>query len=298
MKNVITETNLSGVRFLKRGKVRDIYDFGENLLIISTDRISAFDCVLPEGIPLKGKILNQLSAFWFKKTNHIIPNHMITINIEDFPSDLSPFKKILKGRAMFVKKSSPISFECVVRGYLSGSAYREYKKNGQVAKISLPQGLKKNDPLPYPIFTPAIKSREGHDINISFDEMERMIGKELALFLKETSLKIYNFAASFLDSRGFILADTKFEFGRLNDEIIIIDELLTPDSSRFWLKEDYIPGKDQESFDKQFVRDYLEKLNWNKLPPPPSLPPDIVQKTSEIYQKAFQKITGKSIFDT
>jgi len=297
MEKVITKTNLPELKLLKRGKVRDIYDFGDKLLIVSTDRISAFDCVLEEGIPLKGKVLNQLSSFWFKKTEHIIENHMISTNLEDFPPEVLSFKDILQGRAMLVKKTEPIKLECVVRGYLSGSAYREYKKTGKVAKITLPENLRESDPLPYPIFTPAIKAEEGHDVNISFDEMKKILGEKLSQNLKDISLEIYKFAAEFLDSRGFILADTKFEFGMLDGKILLIDEVLTPDSSRFWSKESYTPGKPQESFDKQFVRDYLDSLNWNKLPPPPPLPPDVIQKTSQIYQKAYQKITGKSILD-
>jgi len=268
MEKVITKTNLPGLKLLKRGKVRDIYDFGDKLLIVSTDRISAFDCVLEEGIPLKGKVLNQLSSFWFKKTEHIIENHMISTNLEDFPPEVLSFKDILQGRAMLVKKTEPIKLECVVRGYLSGSAYREYKKTGKVAKITLPENLRESDPLPYPIFTPAIKAEEGHDVNISFDEMKKILGEKLSQNLKDISLEIYKFAAEFLDSRGFILADTKFEFGMLDGKILLIDEVLTPDSSRFWSKESYTPGKPQESFDKQFVRDYLDSLNWNKLPPP------------------------------
>ena len=297
MEKVITKTNLPGLKLLKRGKVRDIYDFGDKLLIVSTDRISAFDCVLEEGIPLKGKVLNQLSSFWFKKTEHIIENHMISTNLEDFPPEVLSFKDILQGRAMLVKKTEPIKLECVVRGYLSGSAYREYKKTGKVAKITLPENLRESDPLSYPIFTPAIKAEEGHDVNISFDEMKKILGEKLSQNLKDISLEIYKFAAEFLDLRGFILADTKFEFGMLDGKILLIDEVLTPDSSRFWSKESYTPGKPQESFDKQFVRDYLDSLNWNKLPPPPPLPPDVIQKTSQIYQKAYQKITGKSILD-
>lgn len=297
MEKVIIKTNLPELKLLKRGKVRDIYDFGDKLLIVSTDRISAFDCVLEEGIPLKGKVLNQLSSFWFKKTEHIIENHMISTNLEDFPPEVLSFKDILQGRAMLVKKTEPIKLECVVRGYLSGSAYREYKKTGKVAKITLPENLRESDPLPYPIFTPAIKAEEGHDVNISFDEMKKILGEKLSQNLKDISLEIYKFAAEFLDSRGFILADTKFEFGMLDGKILLIDEVLTPDSSRFWSKESYTPGKPQESFDKQFVRDYLDSLNWNKLPPPPPLPPDVIQKTSQIYQKAYQKITGKSILD-
>jgi len=297
MKNVITQTNLPGVKLFKRGKVRDIYEIDGELLIVATDRISAFDCVLSEGIPLKGKILNKLSAFWFEKTKHIVPNHMISVNPEDLPSILSPHKDLLKDRAMLVKKTKPVGVECVVRGYLSGSAYKEYKKNRTVAQVTLPSGIKESDPLPYLLFTPAIKSTEGHDINISFKKMQDLFGKELSKTLKEISLKIYQYAVKILDSRGFILADTKFEFGILDGDILLIDELITPDSSRFWLKENYTPGTHQESFDKQFVRDYLESLDWDKTPPAPHLPLEVVNKTSEIYQEAYRKITGEFLSD-
>jgi len=295
MKKTLTQTDFPGVKLFKKGKVRDIYDLGERILIVSTDRISAFDCVLGEGIPLKGKILNQLSTFWFEKTKNLVQNHLIGTNLEDFPPQFSPFKELLEKRAMLAKKTQSVSVECVVRGYLSGSAYKEYAKSGKVAKVSLPSDLRENDPLPQPLFTPAIKSREGHDVNISFSKMENLFGRELSRTLKKISLEIYQYATNFLDSRGFILADTKFEFGRLNDDILLIDELITPDSSRFWLKKNYTPGAHQESFDKQFVRDYLEKLNWDKSPPPPLLPLEIIKKTSKIYQKTYQMITGKSI---
>ncbi|HDN85286.1 MAG TPA: phosphoribosylaminoimidazolesuccinocarboxamide synthase [Candidatus Aerophobetes bacterium] len=295
MKEVILKTDLPGIKLFKRGKVRDLYDLGDKLLIVCTDRISVFDCVLSEGIPLKGKILNQLSAFWFKKTENLISNHMISTDIKDFPSQVLPFKSLLEGRAMLVKKTRPIGVECVVRGYLSGSAYREYKEKGSVAEIPLPAGLKESDPLPSVIFTPAIKSSQGHDINISFKKMQEMVGKKLSETIKQISLKIYEYVSQFLDSRGFILADTKMEFGMLDGEILLIDELITPDSSRFWLKEKYIPGKHQDSFDKQFVRDYFETLKWGKNPPPPPLPPDIIEKTSKIYQDTYRRITGKNI---
>ncbi len=295
MEKTLTQTNFPEIKLFKKGKVRDIYDLGERILIISTDRISAFDCILKEGIPLKGNILNQLSAFWFEKTKNLVQNHMISTNLEDFPSQFSPFKDLLERRAMLVKKTQSIDVECVVRGYLSGSAYKEYRESGTIAKMSLPSGLRESDSLPQPLFTPAIKSKEGHDINISFSKMENIFGKELSQTLKKISLEIYQYAANFLNARGFILADTKFEFGKLNGDILLIDELITPDSSRFWLKKNYTPGAHQESFDKQFTRDYLEKLSWNKLPPPPTLPLEIIKKTSRIYQKTYQMITGKSI---
>ena len=297
MEHVLTHTNFPGIKLFKKGKVRDIYDCGDKLIMVSTDRISAFDCVLSEGISLKGKVLNQLSAFWFEKTKNITSNHMISAYPEDFPSQLSPFNELIEGRAMLVRKTEPISIECVVRGYLSGSAYREYRERGSVANVSLPSGLRESDQLPSPLFTPATKSRKGHDVNISFAEMEEVIGRELSRTLRENSFKIYQYAADFLNRRGFILADTKFEFGLLDGDVLLIDEVITPDSSRFWLKETYTPGVHQESFDKQPVRDYLDGLNWNKLPPPPPLPPEIVKKTSQIYRKAYQMITGKSLFD-
>lgn len=295
MKKTLTKTDLKGIKLFKRGKVRDIYEINGKLLIVSTDRISAFDCVLSEGIPLKGKILNQLSAFWFEKTKHLIPNHTITTDPENFPSPLPTFKDLIRGRAMLVKKTKPIGIECVVRGYLSGSAYKQYRKTGTVAEINLPPGLRESDALPHPLFTPAIKSSEGHDVNISFNNMKNMVGKKISHSLKKISLEIYQHAAGVLNSRGFILADTKFEFGILNDDILLIDEVITPDSSRFWLKKNYTSGAHQESFDKQFVRDYLEKLSWNKLPPPPPLPVGIINKTSKIYQETYRKITGESI---
>jgi len=295
MEKVILQTNLPGVSVFKKGKVRDLYDFGDKILIICTDRISAFDCVLLEGIPLKGAVLNQLSRFWFEKTKDLVPNHMISTDLKDLPSLPSSFEDTFKGRVMLVKKTEPIKIECVVRGYLAGSAFKEYKKTGCVAGYSLPSGLRESDPLPSPIFTPATKSTKGHDINISFKEMETLIGKKIAENLRKISLKIYEFAANFLDSRGFILADTKMEFGILDGKIVLIDELITPDSSRFWLKETYTPGKHQESFDKQYVRDYLEKIGWDKNPPPPSLPPEVIRKTSQIYQEVYKRITGEDI---
>lgn len=298
MQEVILRTNLSELSMFKRGKVRDLYELGDKILIVCTDRISAFDCVLSEGIPLKGIILNQLSEFWFEKTKNFIPNHMISTDLKDFPSKVSSFNHLLKGRAMLVEKSEPIKIECVVRGYLAGSAYREYKEKGSIIGHSLPSGLKEGDALPSPLFTPATKSTEGHDINISFEKMQEMLGEDIARKLRDMSLKIYKFASEYLNSCGFILVDTKMEFGMVDGNIILIDELLTPDSSRFWLKEKYEPGKQQESFDKQYVRDYLEKLHWDKNPPPPPLPREVIEKTSKLYQETYRKITGKDIRDT
>ncbi len=289
---VVLETDLAGLKIFKKGKVRDLYDLKEKLLIVTTDRISAFDCVLPNGIPYKGKILTLLSEFWFSLTQDIIPNHFITTKEEDFPPKLREFRGILRGRSMLVKKSSPIKVECVVRGYLAGSAYQEYKKHRSVGGIKLSSGLKRADKLTEPIFTPATKAVSGHDINITKKKMKEMIGATLTQKLEKISLEIYQRAHKYLESRGFILSDTKLEFGLCQGEVILIDELLTPDSSRFWSKKDYQPGRHQVDFDKQFVRNYLESLDWDKTPPAPSLPPDIIKKTSQRYLEAYERITG------
>lgn len=299
MYKTIIDTTIPELKFFKRGKVRDMYDLGKELLIVSTDRISAFDCVLSEGVPLKGVVLNELSAFWFDRTKHIVSNHMVSIDPEVFPCQLSSHsREQLEKRSMLAKKTKPIAVECVVRGYLSGSAYKEYTETGKVAGVKLCSGLRESDCLPNPLFTPATKSSEGHDTNITFGQMQDTLGEEISQTLKEVSLRVYRYASSYLDSRGFILADTKFEFGFLNGNIVLIDEVVTPDSSRLWPKETYAPGVHQESFDKQFVRDYLEKVIWNKLPPPPPLPAEIVRKTSKIYREACYRITGKAIPDS
>jgi len=292
---LILKTDLPGLKLLKRGKVRDIYNLGDKLLIVTTDRVSAFDCILPDGIPYKGKVLTGLSEFWFNLTQDIIPNHLITTNENKFPHQLIPFKKFLEGRAMLVKKTEPIRIECVARGYLTGSAYSEYKERGSVASIKLPSGLREAGCLPEPIFTPAMKASEGHDINISIKKMKELLGDKLAKKLKEKTLSIYRRARKLLKSKGIILSDTKLEFGILKKEIILIDELLTPDSSRFWLEKNYEPGHSQISFDKQFLRDYLKSINWDKTPPAPTLPSSIIKKTSERYLKAYQMITGKKL---
>ena len=287
----IIETKLEGIPLFFRGKVRDIYDLGEELLIVATDRISAFDVVLPTPIPDKGRILNQISLFWFNYLKDIVPNHLITGDVEDFPSLLSPYKEILKGRSMLVKKAKRINIESVVRGYLAGSSWKDYQRERRVCGIDLPKSLKESDKLPQPIFTPATKAQTGnHDINITEKQLIDNEGEEVSLFLKEKSLACYKKASEYALSRGIIIADTKFEFGILKDEIILIDEVLTPDSSRFWDKESYEPGKPQLSFDKQFVRDYLESLNWNKTPPAPKLPEGIVAKTREKYHQAYNKL--------
>jgi phosphoribosylaminoimidazole-succinocarboxamide synthase len=291
----ITQTDLRGVKLFKRGKVRDIYDLGDELLIVATDRVSAFDCVLPDPIPSKGKVLTALSSFWFNCTRDTIPNHLITTSLKDYPPDLQQFKDILEGRSMLVKRSEVIKIECVVRGYLAGSAYGEYKSYGSICGIRLPRDLREADPLPEPIFTPATKASSGHDINITREKMRKLIGDELSEKLAEISLEIYKRASELLKTRGIMVSDTKFEFGFLNGEVILIDEILTPDSSRFWSAEEYTPGQHQKSFDKQFLRDYLETLDWDKTPPAPHLPPHIIRKTSERYLEAYRRITGEKL---
>jgi len=291
---VIKETDLKGVPLFFRGKVRDIYDLGDKLLIISTDRISAFDFVLPTAIPDKGKILNQISVFWFNYLKDIITNHLITTDITEYPEILQnlPEAEILRERSMLVKKTKRINVECVIRGYLSGSAWKEYQENGSVCGIKLPDGLRESDKLPEPIFTPAIKAMSGHDINVSEQQVIDNEGYEIAKILKEKSLELYIKATKYAEEKGIIIADTKFEFGKLENEIILIDEVLTPDSSRFWDKEKYKPGRAQESFDKQFVRDYLESIGWNKQPPVPELPLEIVEKTKQKYLEAYHRLIG------
>jgi len=287
----VIKTNLEGIPLFFRGKVRDIYDLGEELLIVATDRISAFDVVLPTPIPDKGRILTQISLFWFNYLKDIVPNHLISGDVEDFPPQLFPYKEILRGRSMLVKKARRINIESVVRGYLAGSSWRDYQRERKVCGVDLPQGLKESDRLPQPIFTPATKAQTGnHDINITEKQLIDNEGEEVSLFLKEKSLVSYKKATDYALSRGIIIADTKFEFGILKEEIILIDEVLTPDSSRFWDKESYQPGKPQLSFDKQFVRDYLESLNWDKKPPAPQLPEEIVKKTREKYHQAYNKL--------
>ena len=291
----LRQTLFSDVEFFKRGKVRDVYDLKDKLLIISTDRLSCFDVVLPTCIPHKGEVLTKLSLFWFKFTEDIVPNHLITVNLNEYPQALLKYKDILKGRSMLVKKAKSIPVECIVRGYLSGSGLKEYQQSQSICGIRLPPGLKESDKLPEPIFTPSTKEDAGHDINVSQDYVERELGKEITSRLKELSLAIYLKASAYAESKGIIIADTKFEFGVYDDEVILIDEALTPDSSRFWPKDRYKPGGPQPSFDKQFVRDYLETLDWDKTPPAPELPGDIIEKTSEKYLQALKLITGKGI---
>jgi len=289
MKKSLAFLNLEGLKLYKRGKVRDIFEVGSNLLIVSTDRISCFDVVLPDPIPLKGVILNQLSVFWFNFTKDIIENHLLTDKIEEMPQEVKRYKDLLEKRVMLVKKTKPIPIECVVRGYLEGSAWREYKEKGEACGEKLPSGLKKGDRLPQPLFTPATKEEKGHDINIAFSIMESKIGKENAQYIKRVSLEIYKKASLFAERQGIIVVDTKFEFGIEGEKIILIDEVLTPDSSRFWPKEEKV------SLDKQFVRDYLESVNWNKKEPAPHLPLQIIAETQKRYEEIYKKITGLNI---
>jgi phosphoribosylaminoimidazole-succinocarboxamide synthase len=290
---VVWETHLDGVKLLARGKVRDIYELDDQLLFVATDRLSAFDVVLPTPIPDKGRVLTQLSLFWFERLRDVVPHHVITA--EDFPEVLRPHRKILHGRSMLVRRTEPIRIECVVRGYLSGSGWKEYRQSSTICGIPLPPGLRESARLPEPIFTPATKAETGHDENISFDEMAARIGKRLAEQLREISLELYRRAAAYAEPRGILIADTKFEFGLLDGQIIWIDEALTPDSSRFWPADQYAPGKPQPSFDKQYVRDYLEQVGWNKQPPAPELPPDVVAQTRAKYREAYRLLTGKDL---
>ncbi|WP_038055558.1 phosphoribosylaminoimidazolesuccinocarboxamide synthase [Thermodesulfobacterium hydrogeniphilum] len=295
MKEGLFQTDIKEIPLIKRGKVRDIYDLEDKLLIVATDRISAFDVVLPTPIPDKGRILTLMSLFWFDFLKDIVDNHLITANVDEFPEVLQSYKNILYQRSMIVHKAKVIPVECIVRGYITGSAMKEYLKTGKVCEITLPSGLKEADKLPEPIFTPSTKAEIGeHDINITFEEMCKIVGKETAEILKELSLKIYKKAAEYAESKGIIIADTKFEFGILDGKIILIDEVLTPDSSRFWPKDEYEPGKPQKSFDKQFIRDWL-KANWKKGETPPSIPPEIVKKTKEKYLEALYRLTGKTL---
>ncbi|HXJ18250.1 MAG TPA: phosphoribosylaminoimidazolesuccinocarboxamide synthase [Candidatus Polarisedimenticolia bacterium] len=289
----IAETNFSGLKLRGRGKVRDIYDLGDRLLIVATDRLSAFDVVLPTPIPDKGRVLTQISLFWFEKLADIVPHHVISAR--DFSGELAPYAAVLEGRSMIVRRTNPIPIECVVRGYISGSGWKDYQQTGGICRVPLPAGLRESDRLPEPIFTPATKATSGHDENISFEEMVARIGRPLSERLRGLSLALYRRAAEHAASHGIIIADTKFEFGLVGDELIWIDEALTPDSSRFWPAGQYSPGRSQPSFDKQYVRDYLERIGWNKQPPAPALPPDVVAATREKYREAYQRITGHAL---
>jgi phosphoribosylaminoimidazole-succinocarboxamide synthase len=288
-------TSLTGATLLNRGKVRDIYDLGEQLLIVATDRISAFDCVMPNGIPDKGRVLTGLSLFWFDLTADLVPNHLITADAAEFPASLADAADVLRGRAMLVERAEVVPVECVVRGYLAGSGWKEYQDTGTVCGHPLPPGLRPSDRLPEPIFTPATKAATGHDENISLARMRDLVGAETTAALQEKSLAVYQRAADYARERGIIIADTKFEFGRRDGELLLIDEVLTPDSSRFWDAAQYAPGGSPPSFDKQFVRDYLESLDWNKEPPAPELPPDIVAQTRAKYLDAYRRLVGREL---
>ena len=293
---VIIQTDFSGLKFLKRGKVRDIYEVGDNLLIVSTDRISAFDVIMNQGIPFKGIILTKISEFWFNFVKDIIPNHLITTNVDEFPAECKPYAEDLRGRSMLVKKTKVIPIESVVRGYITGSGMADYKATGSICGIKLPEGLVESEKLNEPIFTPATKEEIGaHDQNISEEEAKKIAGNEVIEFMKSKTIAIYKKAYEYALKKGIIIADTKMEFGFYNDEIILIDELLTPDSSRFWPADKYQKGKVQESFDKQFLRNYLISINFNKQPPAPDLPEEIIHKTSEKYLEALEMLTGQKI---
>jgi phosphoribosylaminoimidazole-succinocarboxamide synthase len=294
MAQAISQTSFTGLKLRGRGKVRDIYEVGNDLLIVATDRLSAFDVVLPTPIPDKGKVLTQLSLFWFEKLHGIVPNHIITAT--EFTGELTPYAAELAGRSMLVKRTEPIPIECVVRGYLSGSGWKDYQKTGRVCGIPLAAGLTESAQLPEPIFTPSTKATSGHDENISFEEAASRIGASLALRLRDVSIEIYKRAAAYASERGIIIADTKYEFGLgPGQELIWIDEALTPDSSRFWPADEYEPGRAQPSFDKQYVRDYLERISWNKQPPAPPLPAEVVANTRARYREAYERITGRPL---
>jgi phosphoribosylaminoimidazole-succinocarboxamide synthase len=293
MSPVVWETHLEGARFRSRGKVRDLYEVGNNILLVATDRLSAFDVVLPTPIPDKGRVLTQLSLFWFNLLREVVPNHVISGT--EFPPELAHDRDVLNGRAMLCRKTQPLPIECVVRGYLAGSAWKDYLKTGMVCGNKLPKGLRESDILPEPIFTPATKATTGHDENISFGYTVALIGKTLADRVRELSIEIYKRAAAYAKPRGILVADTKFEFGLIGDELIWIDEALTPDSSRFWPAEQYEPGKAQPSFDKQYVRDYLERIAWNKQAPGPELPADVVAQTRAKYREAYARLLGHEL---
>ncbi|ODS34065.1 MAG: phosphoribosylaminoimidazole-succinocarboxamide (SAICAR) synthase [Candidatus Scalindua rubra] len=294
---VLLKTDIPYLKLYNKGKVRDIYEIDDKLLIVATDRISAFDSVLPNGIPHKGKVLTRMSEFWFKFTKELTENHLITTSIEEIDKITKEDRKLLVGRSMLVKKVDVIPVECVVRGYIAGSGWKDYKEHGTVCNIKLPANLKECDKLPEPIFTPATKATSGHDENISFEEVIKIIGKRLAEELRQKSIEIYKKASEYAMTRGIIISDTKFEWGKYEDKIILIDEILTPDSSRFWPLESYSPGKPQPSFDKQFVRDHLENSGWDKKSSPPSLPEDVIRITSKKYLEAYAKLTGKNILN-
>ena len=291
----VLQLELPGLRKLKSGKVREIFDLGDRLLFVATDRISAFDVIMPTAIPRKGEVLTQISYFWFAQTAAFQPNHLLSRPDDPLPANLQPFAGQLARRSMIVKKAQPLAIECVVRGYLSGSGWKDYRQGQSLCGIKLPPGLKESSELPEPLFTPATKAQSGHDENISFAEAARLVGDDIAERARAASMMLYSFARDYARQRGIIIADTKFEFGLDNGKLILIDEVLTPDSSRFWPADQYQPGKSQPSFDKQFVRDYLETLTWNKTPPGPTLPPDVVAKTTAKYLEAYERLTGRRL---
>jgi phosphoribosylaminoimidazole-succinocarboxamide synthase len=286
---------LPGLALLRRGKVRDVYDLGDRVLLVATDRISAFDVVLPTAIPGKGIVLTQLSAFWFEATRHLIANHLVTASVEELPAPLAPHRDRLRGRAMLGRKARRIDVECVARGYLAGSAWAEYRRNGMIGGRTAPSGLRESEELPEPLFTPTTKAESGHDQPLSFGEVEELVGAELAGRLRDATLAVYGWARGYAIGRGIVIADTKLEFGLVDGELILIDELLTPDSSRFWPADEYAPGRPQASFDKQFVRDHLERSGWNKQPPGPELPPEVVDGTAARYREAYRRLVGREL---
>jgi phosphoribosylaminoimidazole-succinocarboxamide synthase len=291
----ILTLDLPGIHKLKSGKVREIFDLGDRLLFVATDRISAFDCIMPNGIPRKGEVLTQISYFWFAQTETFQPNHLLSRPGDPLPPELQPHANRVGHRSMVVKKAKPLAIECVVRGYLAGSGWKEYRQSQTVCGIKLPAGLKESSELPEPIFTPATKAETGHDENISFAEAARIVGPDIAEQARAASLRIYKTARDYARQRGIIIADTKFEFGLFDGQLLLIDEVLTPDSSRFWPADQYQPGKSQPSYDKQFVRDYLETLDWNKTPPAPPLPPEVIARTQAKYLEAYERLTGKPL---
>jgi phosphoribosylaminoimidazole-succinocarboxamide synthase len=294
--DVLRESHFEDLKLIKRGKVRDVYDFDDHLLIVTSDRMSAFDVVMDDPIPNKGKILTQISLFWFDQLKSIVANHLVSADPAEYPEPCRKYRDALEGRSMFVKKAKPLPVECIVRGYLSGSGWQEYQSQGSICGIPLPAGLPESAQLPEPIFTPSTKAEEGdHDENIGFDEVIKALGKDTAEKVRQLSLQIYEFGRKQAAQKGIIIADTKFEFGFDNGDLILIDEALTPDSSRFWPQDEYQPGGTQKSFDKQFLRDYLNGLDWPKQPPPPKLPADIIQKTEDRYREALQRITGHGL---
>ncbi|MDP8218499.1 MAG: phosphoribosylaminoimidazolesuccinocarboxamide synthase [Candidatus Theseobacter exili] len=295
MSNPLSKVELKGIPFCRSGKVRDMYKLEEGLLIVATDRISAFDHILPNPVPDKGKILTGISEYWFEKTADIVPNHIISFDVEEYPMALDPYKELLRGRSMLVKEAKLIEIECVVRGYLSGSAWKEYRDNGTVCEQTLKQGYRESDIFDEPLFTPSTKAFEGHDENISIERMISEIGEDTGSKIMELSKKLFNFASRQLKEKGLILADTKYEFGLCDGGIIVIDEMMTPDSSRYWIADEWEPGRSQQAFDKQYVRDWLEKINWNKQPPVPELPEEVIQKTVEKYKQVYKWITGEEV---